>query len=366
MQRASQGPPKQVTTTTLGMVGRSGIVLRGIRETGRWVAIRVADARGPGGDVVGGGSSFGRLFSVTTFGESHGGGLGVVIDGCPAGLVLDLEAIQAALSRRRPGQSRFVSARKEADAFEVLSGLFDGRTLGTPLALLVRNKDADPRAYKPFADRYRPSHADFTYDAKHGFRTWQGGGRASARETVARVAAGAVAEQVLQQVGPIEIVAWVDRLAGIQASVDAHSVTRADVEAHLLRCPDAQVVEAMEAAIAAARKDGDTVGGVVRCVVRGVPPGLGEPVFDKLEAVLAGAMLSIPAAKGFESGSGYGGVDLRGPYPVQPLGRNSRGHQQRDAHLVLGGVQAGGDGVLRAGDHRQPGAVRHREAERPP
>ncbi len=290
--------------------------------------------------MVGGGSSFGRLFSVTTFGESHGGGLGVVIDGCPAGLVLDLEAIQAALSRRRPGQSRFVSARKEADAFEVLSGLFDGRTLGTPLALLVRNKDADPRAYKPFADRYRPSHADFTYDAKHGFRTWQGGGRASARETVARVAAGAVAEQVLQQVGPIEIVAWVDRLAGIQASVDAHSVTRADVEAHLLRCPDAQVVEAMEAAIAAARKDGDTVGGVVRCVVRGVPPGLGEPVFDKLEAVLAGAMLSIPAAKGFESGSGYGGVDLRGSAHNDIWeADNHGGARTRSNHS--GGIQGG-------------------------
>jgi len=271
--------------------------------------------RGHESRVVGGrvsGSTFGRLFRVTTFGESHGGALGVVVDGCPAGLELDLDAVRAALARRRPGTSKFVTARKETDAFEVLSGVFDGRTLGTPLSMVVRNKDADPRSYKPFADRYRPSHADFVYDAKHGFRTWQGGGRASARETVARVAAGAVAEQVLQAVGPVELVAWVDRLGGVQASVDPATVSRAAVDRHPLRCPDADAAERMVDVLQAARKDGDTVGGVVRCVVRGVPAGLGEPVFDKLEAALAGAMLSIPAAKGFESGSGYAGVDLRG------------------------------------------------------
>lgn len=258
------------------------------------------------------GSTFGRLFKVTTFGESHGGALGAVVDGCPAGLVLDLEAMGHALARRRPGQSTFVSARKEADAVEVLSGLFDGRTLGTPLSLVVRNKDADPRSYRPFADRYRPSHADFTYEAKHGFRTWQGGGRASARETVARVAAGAVAEQVLQQVCAVELVAWVDRLGGVQARIDPTGLTRARVDEDVLRCPDPDASVRMQAQLKHARKAGDTLGGVVRCVVRGVPPGLGEPVFDKLEARLAGAMLSIPAAKGFESGSGFAGADLRG------------------------------------------------------
>jgi chorismate synthase len=227
-------------------------------------------------------------------------------------LVLDTEAMDLALSRRRPGQSRLVSARRETDQVEVLSGLFERRTLGTPLTLLVRNKDADPRAYKPFADRYRPSHADFTYDAKHGFRTWQGGGRASARETVARVAAGAVAEQVLKQVADVRIVAWVDRLGGIQAAVDPKGLTRETVDADPLRCPDTDAVTQMHAVLKDARRSGDTVGGVVRCVVTGVPAGWGEPVFDKLEARLAAAMLSIPAAKGFESGSGYAGIDLRG------------------------------------------------------
>ena len=294
--------------------------------------------------MSGRGSTFGQLFTVTTFGESHGGGLGVVIDGCPAGIPLDLTRISAALARRRPGQSKYVSNRKEPDAIEILSGVFEGRTLGTPLSMIVRNKDADPRAYKPFADRYRPSHADLTYHAKHGFRTWQGGGRASARETVARVAAGAVAEQVLQCVAPVEIVAWVDRLGGIQASVDDAHVNRAAVDGHPLRCPDSTATSEMEALLAAVRREGDTLGGVVRCVMRGVPAGLGEPVFGKLEATLAAAMLSLPAAKGFESGSGYAGADLRGRThndPWEPDGRGGVRTQSNHSGGIQGGISNG-------------------------
>ena len=290
--------------------------------------------------MAGRGSTFGRLFTVTTFGESHGGGLGVVIDGCPAGIPLDHGAIATALARRRPGQSKYVSNRKEPDAVEVLSGVFEGHTLGTPLTMIVRNKDADPRAYKPFADRYRPSHADFTYHAKHGFRTWQGGGRASARETVARVAAGAVAEQVLRCVSSVEIVAWVDRLGGVQAAVDDAAVSRELVDGHALRCPDPGATVEMEAVLAAARREGDTLGGVVQCVMRGVPAGLGEPIFGKLEASLAAAMLSLPAAKGFESGTGYAGSDLRGREHNdlwEPDG--SGGARTRSNHS--GGIQGG-------------------------
>lgn len=257
------------------------------------------------------GSTFGRLFSVTTFGESHGGGLGVVVDGCPPGLAFDREAIQAQLRRRRPGQSRLVSNRKEPDEIEVLSGVFDGVTLGSPIGMLVRNKDADPSAYAPFRHLYRPSHADFTTEARYGVRNWQGGGRASARETVGRVAAGAVAELVLQQAG-IDVVAWVNQVGDCAATVEGASLTRAQVDAHPVRCPDIAAAAQMEALIKAVRKEGDTIGGVVRAVARGVPAGLGDPVFDKLEADLAKGLMSLPAAKGFTSGSGFSGVRMRG------------------------------------------------------
>lgn len=258
------------------------------------------------------GSSFGTLFRLTTFGESHGGGLGGVIEGCPPGIALDLSAIQAELDRRRPGQSALTTQRKEGDAIEILSGLFEGRTLGTPIGFFVRNADADPRAYEPFRDAYRPSHADFTYDARYGERAWAGGGRASARETVSRVAGGAIARQVLASLGPVEVIAWVERVAEVQASIDPASVTLAEVESNPVRCPDPVAAAAMEARIREARASGDTVGGVIRAVARGVPAGLGDPVFDKLEADLAKAMLSLPAAKGFESGSGYAGTYLTG------------------------------------------------------
>lgn len=262
------------------------------------------------------GNSFGTHFRVTTFGESHGAGLGVVIDGCPAGLRLDLAAVQAELDRRRPGQSPLVSPRKEPDTFEVVSGLFEGVTLGTPLTFLFRNLDADPSAYAWMRDVYRPSHADYTTEARFGVRDWRGGGRASARETVARVAAGAVARQILRGV---ELVAWVDAVGEVVAGLDPATVTREAVEASPVRCPDAAAAAAMEALIRAARVEGDSVGGVVRAVARGVPAGWGDPVFDKLEADLAKAMLSLPAAKGFESGSGYAGARMRGSAHNDPF-----------------------------------------------
>jgi chorismate synthase len=256
-------------------------------------------------------SSFGVLFRVTTFGESHGPGIGVVVDGCPSRLLVDEARLQAALDRRRPGQSRLVSQRKEADRVEILSGIHEGQTLGTPIAMMIRNEDTRGRDYEDIARAYRPSHADFTYDAKYGIRAVAGGGRASARETAARVAAGAIAELVLAR-HAIAIVAWVDEVCGIAASVDEATVMRAAVERSEIRCPDDAVAAAMIERVEQARKDGDSVGGVIRAVARGVPAGWGEPVFDKLEADLAKAMLSIPAAKGVENGAGFAGTRLTG------------------------------------------------------
>ena len=257
------------------------------------------------------GSGFGVLFRITTFGESHGPGLGVVVDGCPPMLALDVAVIQAALDRRRPGQSRLVSQRKEADEVEILSGVLEGKTLGTPIAMLIRNTDTRGKDYDAIARAYRPSHADYTYDAKYGIRAVAGGGRASARETAGRVAAGAIAEQLLARHG-VTIVAWVDEVAGIKATVDVDGVTREAVDQTDIRCPDAAAAAQMIERIENARKAGDSVGGVVRAVARGVPPGWGEPVFDKLEADLAKAMMSIPAVKGVENGSGFAGTLLTG------------------------------------------------------
>lgn len=297
-------------------------------------------------------NSFGRAFRVTTFGESHGPALGVVIDGVPAGRRLDLAAVQADLDRRRPGQSTLVTPRDEADAVEVLSGLFEGRTTGAPLTLLVRNRDADPAAYAPFAELYRPSHADYTTEARFGLRDWRGGGRASARETVGRVAAGAVARQLLAEVG-VEVVGWVDRVGPLAATVDPAAVTLAAVEATPVRCPDPVAAAAFEALIREVRAEKDTVGGVVRAVARGVPAGWGAPVFDKLEAELAYALLSLPAAKGFEIGSGYAGAAMRGsahndpfvpdpsrPAPVAP-GAPRLGTSTNHSGGVQGGISNG-------------------------
>ena len=273
-----------------------------------------------------GGSTFGHTFRVSTFGESHGAAVGVVVDGCPPLLALSVEEVQADLDRRRPGQSRLTTQRREDDRAEILSGLFEGVTLGTPIAVLVRNQDAQSGAYEAMKDVYRPSHADFTTEAKYGVRDWRGGGRASARETTARVAAGAVARKLLRTVAGVEVLAWVASVHEIEAKVDDTMVTAEAVEATPVRCPDPEAAEAMTAAIDEARRRGDSLGGVVACVARGVPSGLGEPVFDKLEADLAKAMLSLPAAKGFEVGSGFGGTRLTGlahndPFVAGPEGR---------------------------------------------
>jgi chorismate synthase len=263
------------------------------------------------------GNSIGERFRVTTFGESHGGGLGVVIDGCPAGHRFPHERIAAQLGRRRPGQSALTSARDEPDAYELLSGVDpeSGRTLGSPIALLVRNRDHVPGHYADLAELYRPSHADYTYDARFGLRAVAGGGRASARETVARVAAGALAEDLLAHAHAIEIVAWVERVAEHELAaglVDEATIDRASVDQSPTRCPDPETAAAMTTAIRDARKQGDTLGGVVRCVVRNVPAGWGEPVFAKLTAELAAAMMSLPASRGFEIGEGFAAVRMRG------------------------------------------------------
>jgi chorismate synthase len=263
------------------------------------------------------GNTFGHVFRVTTFGESHGPAVGCVVDGCPPGHVLDVMDVQAALTRRRPGQSKLTTARKEDDLLEVLSGIDEetGRTLGTPICLVVRNQDARSAAYDDMRHVYRPSHADFAYDAKYGIRAWQGGGRASARETVGRVAAGALAEQLLRaRFGDLRIVAWVERVHDIdaRAHIDPTQVTRAEVDTHLSRCPHAPSARAIEAAILEAKKAGDSLGGWLRVVATGVPAGLGQPVFDKLDALLAQAFMSLPACKGVEIGSGFASAEASG------------------------------------------------------
>ena len=285
-------------------------------------------------------SSLGVLFRISTFGESHGGGVGVVLDGCPPGLAISIEEIQRDLDRRRPGQSKLTTPRNEADRVEILSGMADGLTLGTPIAMLVRNQDARSSAYEEMKDLYRPSHADFTYEAKYGLRAWQGGGRASARETIGRVAAGAVARKLLAQEASIEVVAWVQSVQDIVASVDAERVSLADVEATAARCPDPKAAQAMIERIDRARRDLDSLGGVVACVARGVPAGLGEPVFDKLEADLAKAMLSLPASKGFEVGSGFAGTLLTGSEHNDPFVPGPDG-KPRTSSNRSGGVQGG-------------------------
>jgi chorismate synthase len=259
------------------------------------------------------GSSFGQLFRITTWGESHGGGVGVVIDGCPPRIELNEADIQHELDRRRPGQSAIVTPRDEADRCQILSGVFEGRTLGTPISILVMNKDARPEAYAEMKSTYRPSHADFTYEAKYGIRNWQGGGRASARETIGRVAAGAIARKILRTLNPgFELIAYVNHVYDVTATVDPAAVTTEQVEANAVRCPDAAAAQKIVEAIEKARADGDSLGGTIACVARGVPAGLGEPVFDKLEADLAKAMLSLPASKGFEIGSGFAATRMRG------------------------------------------------------
>ena len=259
-------------------------------------------------------NTFGTLFTVTTWGESHGPAVGAVVDGCPPRLPLTAEDIQVELDRRRPGQSDIVTPRKEEDRVEFLSGVFEGRTTGTPISLLVRNADQRPAAYDEMRDKFRPSHADFTYQAKYGLRDHRGGGRSSARETVGRVAAGAIARKVLALAGGVEVRAFLTQVHDIAVPADALAAfpTLAEVEATPVRCPHPETAARMIERIKAVRSKGDSVGGVIECRVRGLPAGLGEPVFDRLEADLAKAMLSLPATKGFELGSGFAGAALRG------------------------------------------------------
>lgn len=257
-------------------------------------------------------SSFGHLFRITTYGESHGGGVGVIIDGCPPMVEISEAEIQVDLDRRRPGQSKITTPRKESDRCEILSGMFEGKTTGTPISILVRNKDARSQDYSEMATTYRPSHADATYDAKYGIRNYQGGGRSSARETIGRVAAGAIAKKILKQVAGVEVIGYVKRIKDLEGVVNPDSVTLEQVESNIVRCPDGNVAEQMIAKIEEMGRQGDSIGGVVECVARSVPRGLGEPVFDKLEADLAKAALSLPASKGFEIGSGFAGTFMTG------------------------------------------------------
>jgi chorismate synthase len=286
------------------------------------------------------GSSLGQLFRISTFGESHGGGVGVIVDGCPPRLPIDREAIQAELDRRRPGQSRITTPRKEDDRVEILSGLLDGLTLGTPIAMLVRNKDQRPQDYKEMEVAFRPSHADATYQAKYGIQARSGGGRASARETIGRVAAGAIAKQLLAHVSGTEVIAWVKRIHTIEASIDPASVSLEAVEANIVRCPDGTSAERMIERIEAIGRDGDSCGGVIECLVRRPPLGLGMPVFDKLEADLAKAVMSLPATKGFEIGSGFAGTLLLGSEHNDAFLPTGDG-RLRTATNNSGGIQGG-------------------------
>jgi len=284
-------------------------------------------------------NTFGHLFRVTTWGESHGGGVGVVVDGCPPRLDLTEADIQPDLDRRRPAQSKIVSSRKESDRVQILSGTFEGKTLGTPISMWVRNEDARPEAYSEMATKFRPSHADYTYQAKFGIRNWQGGGRTSARETIGRVAAGAIAKKILRERNGVEVLAYVQQVQRIVASVDSETVKLKDVEANIVRCPDPVAADKMIRLIERARKAGDTVGGIVVGVARGAPTGWGEPVFDRLEADLAKAMLSLPASKGFDIGSGFDGILLTGTQHNDPF--RSKGGKVYTPTNRSGGIQGG-------------------------
>ncbi len=284
------------------------------------------------------GNSFGKLFRITTFGESHGPGIGVVLDGCPAGLSIDSESIQYQLDRRKPGQSKITSQRGEPDEFQFLSGVFEGKSTGTPLTMFIWNKDARSKDYSHIAKKFRPSHADFTYQEKYGIRDYRGGGRSSARETAARVAAGAIAMQMLSEYG-IEIQSYVSQVGEITLDVPYQQLDLKKIDDNIVRCPHTETAQNMIDLIEATRKSGDSIGGVVTGVLTGVPVGLGEPVFDKLHAQLGNAMLGINAVKGFEYGSGFEGVKMRGSE------HNDRFEKQGDKVITRtnysGGIQGG-------------------------
>jgi len=284
------------------------------------------------------GNSFGQLFRITTFGESHGEALGVTIDGCPAGLPIDLEQIQTELDRRRPGQSKIVTQRKEKDSINIVSGIFEGHTTGTPITLLLFNEDARSKDYSHIKDIYRPSHADYTYAAKYGNRDYRGGGRSSARETAARVAAGAIAKVLLAQSG-IQIQAYVNQVGELMLNKTYEDLDLSQTEKNIVRCPDPEMAEQMIDYISKIKKAGDTIGGVISCVIKGCPAGLGEPVFDKLHADLAKAMLSINACKGFEYGSGFSGVQMKGSEHNDTFVKD--GNTIKTTSNYSGGIQGG-------------------------
>jgi len=295
------------------------------------------------------GNVFGKLFRITTFGESHGKAIGVTIDGCPPGLTIDEDFIQSELARRRPGQSAIVTQRKEADEMEVLSGVFEGKSTGTPLMMLIKNKDARSKDYSHIAQKYRPSHADFTYQKKYGLRDYRGGGRSSARETAARVAAGAIAKLFLKETG-IEITAYVSQVGDLRCNSDYKQLDLSLIENTPIRCPDLKVADQMINLIKTIKKQGDTIGGVVTAVIKGCPVGLGEPVFDKLHASLGNAMLGINACKGFEYGSGFDGVTMRGS-EHNDIFENKNGNITTSTNFsggIQGGISNGMDIYFRA------------------
>ncbi|TNE43594.1 MAG: chorismate synthase [Deltaproteobacteria bacterium] len=292
------------------------------------------------------GNSLGLMFRISTFGESHGGAVGVVVDGCPPGLALSEEDIQPELDRRKPGQSRITTPRKEQDQIQIYSGVFEGHTTGTPILIMARNKDARPEDYHHLKELYRPSHADYTYEMKYGRRDWRGSGRASARETLARVAGGAIAKKFLKEKLGVEILSYVQQVGSIQTHLEDSQIHAEAIEANIVRCPDPTVADEMIQFIEEVKEDGDSVGGVVRCIIRNVPVGLGEPVFDKLHADLAKAMTSINAVKGFEIGSGFAGVALRGSEHNDSYVKGKDGTigtATNNAGGVLGGISTGED-----------------------
>ena len=283
-------------------------------------------------------NSFGSLFKITTFGESHGRAIGVTIDGCPAGIEIDEDFIQSEMDRRKPGQSKITTQRKEPDSCEILSGVFEGKSTGTPIALVIRNTDQKSKDYSHISEKFRPSHADYTYEEKYGIRDYRGGGRSSARETAARVAAGAIAKTALKQLG-IEINAYVSQAGDIKTTKPYQELDFKQIESNIVRCPDLDVADQMIELIDQVRKDGDTIGGIIDCVISGTPVGLGEPVFDKLHARLGAAMLGINAVKGFEYGSGFEGAKMKGSEHNDSFVMN--GERVRTTTNLSGGIQGG-------------------------
>lgn len=286
-------------------------------------------------------SQFGTLFKVTTFGESHGNALGCIVDGCPAGLILNINMIQDFLNRRKPGQNQFTTSRAEPDSVEILSGVEQSVTLGSPIALFVRNQNQNPKDYSEVNKVFRPGHADFTYFKKYGVNAISGGGRASARETIGRVAAASVAKMYVQSLLPeIEVLAWVDRIYDIQATVDVNCVQFTDIESSPIRCPDLLAAESMQQVILAAKREGDSLGGTIKCIAKNVPAGLGEPIFDKFEADLAKAMLSLPAVRSFEVGEGVAATFLKGSENNDAFRKNEVGKVITSTNRS-GGIQGG-------------------------